>query len=114
MHELSIVKNICSTLNDFAAENQLTKIGRVTLIMGEVCGVVPHYLTDAWDWFTKNSNLLAGSKLEIEFKKAHTRCNCCGEVYETLKYAKICPKCHSEDTVLLDGLELEIKEVEAL
>ena len=34
--------------------------------------------------------------------------------YVFIKYAKICPKCHSEDTVLIDGLELEIKEVEAM
>ena len=114
MHEISIVKNICATLEDFAAENNLTKIGRVTLTLGEVSGVVPHYLTDAWGWFTKKSELLVDSRLEIEFQKAHTRCNACGEIYSTLTYAKICPKCHSEDTVLVDGLDIEIKEIEAL
>ncbi len=114
MHELSIVTNVCETLVDVAKENGLTKIASVTLTVGQVSGVVPRYLTDAWAWFTKDSDLLKGSELRIEEKVAHTRCNACGEVYETLTYAKICPKCQSEDTVLVDGLELEIKEVEAM
>lgn len=114
MHELSIVSNICETLEGVAEENHLSKIGRVTLTIGEVSGVVPRYLTDAWGWFTKEVVLLAGSTLEVEVKKAHTVCNHCGHVYETVRYAKVCPECHSEDTVLLDGLELEIKEIEAI
>ena len=114
MHELSIVTHVCEALEEVAKENELTKIASVTLTVGEVSGVVHHYLTDAWDWFTKDSELLKGSELRIEKKEAHTRCNACGEVYRTLDYAKVCPKCQSEDTVLVDGQELEIKEIEAM
>ncbi|MDO5329878.1 MAG: hydrogenase maturation nickel metallochaperone HypA [Bacillota bacterium] len=113
MHELSIVENIVETLEEFSKENSLSKIGSVTVVMGEVSGVVPHYLTDAWDWFTKKSELMKGSKLIIESKPAVTICNSCHKTYPTLKYAKICPYCQSEDTVLQEGDELYIKEIEA-
>lgn len=113
MHELSIVENIVETLEDFSMTNKLSKIGSVSLVMGEVSGVVEHYLTDAWDWFTKDSDLLRGSKLLIEKKTAITICNNCGKTYKTLEFAKVCPYCHSENTVLKEGDELYIKEIEA-
>lgn len=113
MHELGIVENIVETLEEVAKEQSLTKIGSVTLVLGEVSGVVPHYLTDAWDWFCKDSDLLKGSKLLIEKKEAITICNDCGKSYPTLKYAKVCPYCSSENTVLQEGNEIYIKEIEA-
>ena len=44
---------------------------------------------------------------------AYTTCLDCSEVYDTIQYAKICPKCHSEHTVLKTGNELLIKKIEA-
>lgn len=44
---------------------------------------------------------------------AFASCLDCGEVYDTTQYAKICPKCHSEHTVLKTGNELLIKKIEA-
>lgn len=113
MHELGIVENIVETLEDVAKEQSLSRIGSVTLVLGEVSGVVPHYLTDAWEWFCKDSELLKGSKLIIESKKAITICNDCGKTYSTLEFAKVCPYCHSENTVLQEGQEIYIKEIEA-
>ncbi|MBQ7242756.1 MAG: hydrogenase maturation nickel metallochaperone HypA [Bacilli bacterium] len=113
MHELSIISNVIDTLNEFFKTHPVTKVHSVTLSVGTVSGVVPHYLTDAWDWFTKKEELYAGSKLKIEPIHAYTTCLDCGEVYDTIQYAKICPKCQSEHTVLKQGNELLIKEVEA-
>ena len=41
-------------------------------------------------------------------------CEDCGKTYETVKYAKICPYCKSENTYLIQGNEVQIKEIEAL
>lgn len=113
MHELTIVESVVETLEDFSKENGLTKIGSVTLVLGEVSGVVPHYLTDAWEWFCKDSELMKGSRLLIENKKAITICQDCGERYPTIQYGKRCPLCGSGNTVLLEGNEISIKEIEA-
>lgn len=113
MHELSIISNVIDTLNEFFKTNPVKKVYSVTLSVGTVSGVVPHYLTDAWDWFTKKDELFKGSKLKIDPIHAYTSCLDCGEVYDTIEHAKICPKCHSDHTVLKQGNELVIKEIEA-
>lgn len=41
MHELGIIVHIAKTLDQVAAENELKKIGSVTLDIGEVSGIVP-------------------------------------------------------------------------
>ncbi|MBQ9456941.1 MAG: hydrogenase maturation nickel metallochaperone HypA [Bacilli bacterium] len=114
MHELSIITNVVDSLYDFfeTESKPVTKVKSVTLSVGAVSGVVPHYLTDAWSWFTKNDDLFRDSKLNIEIIHAYTTCLDCGKEYDTITYAKVCPHCHSENTVLKQGNELLIKEVE--
>mgnify|MGYP000054848763 CR=1 FL=1 len=45
MHELGTVVYIIDTVDKLAVENHLTKIGSVTLEVGEVSGIIPSYLT---------------------------------------------------------------------
>lgn len=52
--------------------------------------------------------------MKVEKLDAVTYCENCGKTYETLKYAKICPYCKSEDTYLVQGNEYMIKEIEAM
>ena len=51
MHELGIIIHISKTLKEVAEENEVTKIGSVTLEIGEVSGIVPEYLLDCWDYY---------------------------------------------------------------
>ena len=41
MHELGTVVYIIDTVDKLAVENHLTKIGSVTLEVGEVSGIIP-------------------------------------------------------------------------
>ena len=113
MHELSIIENVVDTLYDFFENEPVRKVHSVTLCVGTVSGVVPRYLTDAWKWFVKKDDVFRDSELKIELLHAYTTCLDCGEEYDTVQYAKICPHCHSENTVLKTGNELYIKEIEA-
>ena len=113
MHELSLITQVVETLNDFFKDHPVKKVYSVTLSVGTVSGIVPHYLTDAWQWFTKDEELYKGSKLKIDPIHAYTTCLDCGEVYDTIQYVKICPRCKSDHTVLKQGNEFIIKEVEA-
>ena len=112
MHELSLIQSVVDTLYDSFEKQPIRKVHSVTLSVGTVSGIVPHYLTDAWDWFTKEDDLFRGSTLKIEFIHAITTCLDCGKEYDTIKHAKICPYCQSEHTELKQGNELLIKEVE--
>ena len=114
MHELGIVYHIVNRLEGLAKEQSLSKIQSVTIELGEVSGVLPDYLIDGWNWTVKKSELLNGSELKIETLPAVTICNDCQKTYETVKFGRICPHCTSENTVLLKGNEMNIKEIEAM
>ena len=50
MHELGTIHYVIDTVEKLAVENQLTKIGSVTLEVGEVSGIIPHFLSDYWEY----------------------------------------------------------------
>jgi len=91
MHELGVVFHIADTLARIAEENQVTRIRRVTLELGEVSTVVPEYLIDVWNWNCKRTPLLTGCELVIERIPAVTHCGA--------------------QTWLLQGNEFTIKEI---
>ena len=113
MHELGIVTHVMKTLEDVAKENHVTKIGSVTLEVGEVSGIITDYFTDCWDYFKKKKPLFEESVLKLEITPVVTYCEGCGRTYETVRYGKICPYCGSPETYLLVGNECSIKEIEA-
>ena len=114
MHELGVVFHIIDDLKEAGKENNLTKIQTVTLELGEVSSVIPHYLEDCWNWAVKKEDgLLKDTRLMIEPIAAITYCEDCKKTYETVKYGRTCPYCKSEKTYLLQGNEFMIKEIEA-
>ena len=65
MHELGVVFHIIDDLEKVAADNAVTRIDRVTLALGEVSTVIPHYLTDCWKWASEKNDLVRGAELVI-------------------------------------------------
>ncbi|MBQ9266665.1 MAG: hydrogenase maturation nickel metallochaperone HypA [Bacilli bacterium] len=112
MHELGIVVAIIKQVEEIAVANKVKRVTEVTLEIGEVSGIVPKYLTDAWKWAVDNrSTYLKGCKLNIITLKAKSFCTNCETAYDTMKYAKICPNCGSDKTYLLTGKEANIKDI---
>ncbi len=113
MHELGIVNYVVKQVEEVAKENDLTRIESVTLEFGEVSGIIPEYLLDYWDWYTKKFPLFEGAKLLYETIPAVTWCNACKKTYPTIQYGKTCPYCGSGETWLQQGREMNIKQIEA-
>lgn len=113
MHEMGIVIHLAKTLDELADEKHITKIGSVTLSVGEVSGIVNDLFIDAWNYFRQKHPVLYDAEMKIEVVKAVTHCDGCGKNYETLKYGKICPHCGSSETWLIEGNGCVIKEIEA-
>ncbi len=110
---MGIVLHLARTLDDLAEEQHISKIGSVTLRVGEVSGIMTDLFVDAWNYFKTRHPILAESELKLETEPAVTICEGCGKTYETVKYGKICPYCGSEETWLLRGNECVISEIEA-
>lgn len=113
MHELGVVFHIIKGVEKVAEENDLTEIASVTVELGAVSTVIPHYLTDCWSWAADKNDLLRGAKLLIEEVPAITYCEDCGKTYDTVEHGKTCPHCGSGRTYLLQGNQVMIKEIEA-
>lgn len=113
MHELGIVFYIIDDVKEVAAANAVTSVARVTLELGEVSGVVPELLQDAWRWACAREPIMSGCALEVEVVPAVTLCEACRAEYATVAHGRVCPACGSERTYLLRGREVTIKEIEA-
>ena len=114
MHELGTIHYVIDTVEKLAVENELSKVGSVTLEVGEVSGIIPRFLTDYWEYAKKKTTYLQEAELKIETIRAVTYCQNCGKTYPTVQYAKICPHCQSDNTFLVTGNEYVIKEIEAI
>ena len=111
MHELGIVVKIAESAEMTAREHGIDKVTDVALEIGEVSGIVPHYLTDCWDYYRKKTEILKDSTLTVTIKEAVTFCEDCEKTYETVVYGKKCPNCGSEKTYLVCGNDCIIKEI---
>lgn len=115
MHELGIVDHVCRQIEAIGQREGLSQVASVTLEIGEVSGVVPSYLESCWNWTVKKpeAGILQGANLICENIAAVTACEDCNRTYPTLEHGKQCPFCGGENTFLVSGNELNIKEIEA-
>ena len=112
MHELGIVFYIIKDVKEVAEANGVAHVSAVVMDIGEVSMVVPELLADCWRWAADKEPLLKGCELKVNTIPAVTHCDGCGVEYETVRYGRSCPECGSENTWLLRGSEVEIKEIE--
>ena len=112
MHELGIVYHIIRDVENVARANGAGHVSSVTLLLGEVSGVVPDLLLDAWRWAADKKPITEGAELVVEPVEAVTHCEACGRDYGTVEHGKTCPHCGSGETYLLQGQEVMIKQIE--
>lgn len=112
LHELGIVYHIIRDVENVARANGVGHVSSVTLLLGEVSGVVPDLLLDAWRWAADKKPITEGAELVVEPVEAVTHCEACGRDYGTVEHGKTCPHCGSGETYLLQGQEVMIKQIE--
>ena len=110
MHELSIVESMVGTADRFAREHSIDKVSYITVQIGALTGVIPHYLTMYYADVCQGT-ALEGSELKIEEIPAEAFCRGCGEVFDPTNETHCCPVCGAEDYELLHGRELTVKDM---
>ncbi|MBR5048805.1 MAG: hydrogenase maturation nickel metallochaperone HypA [Erysipelotrichaceae bacterium] len=115
MHELGIVFHIIRQVDEVAEQNEAREVREVTLEIGEVSGVIPHYLEECWKWACLNkSRFMKECQLEIISLKATSFCQDCQKLYDTAANGKTCPFCGGSNTYLVSGNEVSIKNNEVV
>ena len=112
MHEMGIILHLAKSLEETAREQDISKILRVTLQVGEVSGIMTDYFTDCWNYFRLRRPVLEPAELTLETIPAVTFCSACERTYPTVQYGRECPYCHSVASWRLRGNECVIKEIE--
>lgn len=112
MHELGIVFYVIDAVEKVAEENKVNKVKSVTIEVGEVSTVVPSYFKECYNWAIKKTKYMQECTLNLVIIEGISYCKNCKETFSTVKYGKKCPHCNSEDTYLLTGNDVQIKNLE--
>ncbi len=104
--------HIIRDVENVARAHGVRRVSSVTLLLGEVSGVVPDLMLDAWRWAADKKPITQGAELVVEPVEAVTHCEACGRDYATVEQGKTCPHCGSGETYLLQGQEVMIKQIE--
>ncbi len=108
MHEYSLVEAMVRQLRASAAENNITQISRVMLVVGNLTMAVPDALQFSFEAFRQEEPLLREAVLEIREEPAAGECKDCQQRFEIKDYEFICPSCSSVNVKLAGGRELYI------
>lgn len=111
MHEVSIVQNLISIVCNKAEENNLKKINKISLKIGELSGVMEHSLKFTYDSVSKDT-IVEGADLLIEKVEAYAKCNDCKISFKIDHFNKLCPECQKFSSDILSGYELYINTIE--
>ena len=69
LHELGILMSVIKTVENYAAENQVGKIEKLVLQIGESSSVIPEYMRKVYPAAVEDT-LLADARLEIDLARA--------------------------------------------
>lgn len=112
MHELGLMDGVIKTVGRIIEDENLTKVRKIVLQVGELSGVVPHFITDCYKavvWNTQYEN----TELVIEMVPGIARCNHCLVEFRINIEELCCPKCKGKNLTPIEGRDLIIKEIEA-
>jgi len=112
MHELGIVFEVIKIVDGFVKENNLTKVDKIVLEIGQLSQAIPRFIEECYPAAVDGTDY-EETKLEIITLPANGQCNLCGEVYNIITHRKICPSCDMSDFKLISGQEFNIKEIVA-
>jgi hydrogenase nickel incorporation protein HypA/HybF len=112
MHELGIVINIVKQMEDYMNENNLTRIEKLVLQVGQLSEIYPKYLMDVYPLAVEGTKL-EKTELVIDETPGLGRCKSCDFVYNLVENENECPLCSLKEFSVISGREFTIKEIHA-
>lgn len=112
MHELGIVIEIVKQVEEFSLAQNVKEIDKLVLQIGELSGIVPHYIEEVYPIAVEKTSL-RNTKLEIEILPGIGSCKSCGFTYNLFQNNNICPLCDSNQYEIISGTDFMIKEIHA-
>ena len=112
MHEISLVRNIFSTLESEFPKNELDRMIRIDLQVGLLANVEPILMQNAFEAVTTAEEKYQEVKLNIELVPIEIYCKEC-EIHSKIEnYKFACTSCGKPNNNVVKGTELLIQRVE--
>ena len=113
MHELGLADALVKMVDKLAKEEGAERVVRVTISIGDLSGVVPHFMADAWEAVT-DGTAYEGVPLEIETIPGVAQCIECGEQFRVDTKRMRCPSCGGVKLRPVSGRDMTIEEIDVL
>lgn len=111
MHELGVTESIASICLRHAGANNARRVVKVNIKLGELTGIVDHYVAFYWDMVTKDT-VAEGADLNFVRVPVVAYCPGCEEEFGVEEYDLTCPRCGRTDTDLVSGREFLVESIE--
>ena len=111
MHELALLQELCALAEAAAAEQGASRIHRLELRVGELGGVNPEALRQA---FAVVATTAPWQSTELQLEVVRTRCFCphCKQAFTPVDVIHACPHCSQLSSQVISGRELELVALE--
>ena len=111
MHELGVTESIAAICLRHAQGNGARRVVKVNVRLGELAGIIDHYVAFYWDMVTRDT-IAEGSALNFIKVPVVARCPSCEEDFAVSQYDLTCPYCGRTDSELVSGREFLVESIE--
>jgi len=108
MHELALSQSILDLVAEYARNNGVDRVTRVTIEVGAAAGVEPEALRFCFECVAADT-VAQGAELAIETIALSVRCRDCACQFTPERMFAVCPRCGSGAPDVLSGRELRVK-----
>ncbi|MFC1501321.1 hydrogenase maturation nickel metallochaperone HypA [Elusimicrobiota bacterium] len=113
MHELGIAKDLWDIIRRNAESNNLKKITKIIIVIGEASGIEEDFLTHSLKDHTLPGTMAEGSALVFEKLPLAAKCKKCNQMITKENISVMaCPKCGEKDIEIISGKETYVKNIE--
>ena len=113
MHEMSIAQSILDIVTGEAAKHNAEKVANIRIVAGELRGIVDSHLNYYFQFVSKDT-IAEGAQLDITILPVKAECDKCDLVFDVEEFKYECPKCGNKEVETVQGLELMVKDFDAL
>lgn len=113
MHELGIAKDLFDIVLQKAKENNLKKVTKISIKLGEAAGIETDFLRHSFEDHIIPQSIAAGCELEITVEKVKARCEKCSTEFSPKDMVFHCPSCNDADIEIISGKDVYVAFIES-
>jgi len=108
---MSLAQNIFDIVLRTANQHNARKVSKITIRAGQLRAIIPEQIRFCFGFVAKDS-IVEGAELIVNTLPIKGRCKQCEDEFFVREYQFVCPSCKSEEVDVLQGMELQVENIE--